>query len=111
MSTESFLFVFGAFLCCTFALLATGWGPWRTMLTGVAIGILGAAWGLDLVSSGQIAQRQFAIGLGQIFMVFSSVIGGALVSVAFAELRAKRRQATNGVAQQLIPADDASRTK
>lgn len=68
------------------------------MLTGVAIATLGCAWGLDLVSFGQLRERQFAIGLGQMFMAFASVVGGALVGAAFVELRAKRRQADGGVA-------------
>lgn len=98
MSPESVLFLVGAFLCGFFALVAAGWGPWRIMLTGVSIAILGAAWGLDLVGFGQVHQREFAIGLGQVFMAFSSVVGGALVSVAFVELRAKRRRTSGGVA-------------
>lgn len=89
MNIESTLFLTGAVLCGFFALIATRSGPWRIMLTGVAIATFGSAWGLDLINFGQFRDREFAIGLGQMFMAFSSVVGGALVSVAFVELRAK----------------------
>lgn len=74
-------------------LFATKWNSWVVMLTGA----LGTAWGLDLVTFGQTHARRLAIGFGQVFMVLSAVVGGALISAAFTELRVKRRKDKDGV--------------
>ncbi|CAM5224343.1 hypothetical protein [Alishewanella longhuensis] len=92
MVPELLLFTVGVFFCGGFAVLSGRWGPWRLMLTGAMMIILGGAWGLDMVSFGEASQRENLIGFGQIFLMFTAVISGALVSTAFNELRGAHKK-------------------
>lgn len=92
MSPVEILFLVGILLCGCIALFAASWSPWLVMLTGIGITVLGAAWGLDIANLGLADSGKVSSGLSQIFLAFSSVVGGGLVSAAFVELREKRRK-------------------
>ena len=80
----------------SFAFQARRWHSWAVLLMGVFVACMGAWGGYDFTMRGQSAGDAFAEYSGQVVVVFASVIGGALVGAAFAELRAKAKVAGNG---------------
>lgn len=93
MSGLDVLFVAGLLVIGSFALFSARWSPWGVMITGVLITVLGAAWGLGIAGPWLMFPPQLASGYSQVFLGFSSVVGGALVGAAFVELRQSRQKA------------------
>ncbi|CDU05645.1 membrane hypothetical protein [Vibrio coralliirubri] len=65
--------------------------PLMLFFSGIGLTIYGATLGLDLKSQGQTFDNTMVVGLGEMFLIFISIIGGALVSTAFNELRSKHQ--------------------
>ena len=95
MDSDILNLVLGMYILGAFALQARNWHSWLVLLIGVFIACIGAWGGYEFTSRGQLSSNSLATYFGQVLMVFSSVIGGALVGTAFTELRAKSRQPAN----------------
>jgi hypothetical protein len=80
----------GLALCTSFALIGSLGKPSRLILCALGITVLGSFYGLDLVNHGQSSGRIWLASLGQSLLIFVSVVGGALLSTACAEIRARR---------------------
>lgn len=92
MDSWSFLFLIGlgSFLGVAFTFLNSS--PWVVLACGIGVTVMGAFFGLDLIAHGKVFRNPDLDALGQSFITFISVLGGALVSCAWTELRAKRRE-------------------
>ena len=84
------MYILGAF-----ALQARNWHSWLVLLMGVFIACMGAWGAYDFTSRAQSPGNNLAMYFGQVLLVFSSVIGGALAGTAFTELRTKSKKSTN----------------
>lgn len=76
------------------ALLTYKQHPVVLFLSGIGITIMGSFLGVDMSNLGQGRNDPMLNALGQSFLLFISVVGGALVSSSIAELR-QRFQASN----------------
>ncbi len=85
-----FVFVFGAI-----ALMFYKLKPIPLFFSGVGLTIYGAMLGIDLKSQGVALENSIVIGLGEIFLIFIAIVGGAMVSTAFNELRENHKVKQN----------------
>jgi hypothetical protein len=93
MNSDVLNLVLGMYILGAFALQARNWHSWFVLLIGVFVACMGACGGYEFTSRGHPGNG-LSMYFGQVLMVFSSVIGGALAGTAFTELRAKSKQPT-----------------
>ncbi|MCS0059426.1 hypothetical protein NB591_06885 [Vibrio parahaemolyticus] len=93
MIDEFYLQLFAAyvFLIGSLALMTYRLRPFLLFIIGIIITIFGAMIGLDLKGQGAIYEKSMVTGLGDMLLIFISIVGGALVSTAFNELRLNHR--------------------
>lgn len=91
MNSEVLNLILGMYLLGAFALQAKNWHAWGVLLIGVMIACAGAWAGYDFTIKGQDLGSAQSMYFSQVLLVFSSVLGGALASTAFSELRATKK--------------------
>jgi hypothetical protein len=89
MKSDILNFVFGMYMLGAVAFQVRSWHFWLVLLVGGLIACLGAWGGFESFDRGQATHNTLEMYFGQVFMIFASVLGGALVSTAFTEMRAE----------------------